>query len=35
MVTGELPDRQFAVDVMNDIILPLATAHHDSPTHLS
>jgi len=32
MVTGELPDRQFAVDVMNDIILPLATAHHDSPT---
>ena len=32
MVTGELPDRQFSVDVMNDVILPLATAHHDSPT---
>ena len=32
MVTGELPDQQFAVDVMNDVILPLATAHHDSPT---
>ena len=32
MMTGELPDRQFALDVMNDVILPLATAHHDSPT---
>ena len=32
MVTGELPDQQFARDVMNDIILPLATAQQTSPT---
>ena len=32
MISGELPDHDFARQVMNDVILPLATAHHDSPT---
>lgn len=32
LITGELPDAEFAAEVINDVILPLATAQHVSPT---